>query len=186
MRQPDAYVCHYPPPCRRLLFIHRNLSLAKDFSDYKPPLRLALGRKTKRRTRDGSAGLLLARCRTAWQVFASMDARKELLELQGRLSAAHAAGDAPNVSKPLAALKNAAEQIGRSFSGSWLGYHSRMYYAGFRPPPSGANFSPDSGLRRPWVPTRRGIGESAVCRGECECCIRGGNIGYSIHSQSPS
>ncbi|MCI4031467.1 TIR domain-containing protein [Dickeya dianthicola] len=38
------------------------------------------------------------------------------------------------------------EKISKSFSGSWLGYHSRVYYRGFNPPPAGAVFSPEWGL----------------------------------------
>ena len=44
---------------------------------------------------------------------------------------------------------NAADQVGRAFSGSWLGYHSRVYYEGFAPPRSGTNFSQEWGLRHP-------------------------------------
>src|SRR5271170_3209709 len=40
----------------------------------------------------------------------------------------------------------AAEAIGHAFSGSWLGYHSRVYYEGFRRPPPGANFSQEWGF----------------------------------------
>lgn len=44
-------------------------------------------------------------------------------------------------------LREAANNIGKSFSGSWLGYHSRVYYANFQSPPPGANFSSDWGGR---------------------------------------
>ncbi|HIF5693368.1 TPA: TIR domain-containing protein [Vibrio parahaemolyticus] len=40
-----------------------------------------------------------------------------------------------------------AEQIGKSWSGSWLGYHSRVYYNNFSVPPPGALFSQEWGLR---------------------------------------
>ena len=36
--------------------------------------------------------------------------------------------------------------VGRSFSGSWQGYHSRVYYAGLSTPPPGAHFSQEWGL----------------------------------------
>ena len=55
--------------------------------------------------------------------------------------------DPKNVADPLKALVDAAEKIGDAFSGSWLGYHSRVYYEGFRRPPPGANFSPEWGFR---------------------------------------
>jgi Transposase len=32
-------------------------------------------------------------------------------------------------------LKDAAHQVSRAFSGSWLGYHPRVYYEGFAAPP---------------------------------------------------
>ncbi len=44
-------------------------------------------------------------------------------------------------------LQNAAEEVGKSWSGSWLGYQARVYYANFQTPPAGAHFSRDWGLR---------------------------------------
>lgn len=52
----------------------------------------------------------------------------------------------PEVCDPLDALESAAQVIGKSWSGSWLGYHSRVYYAGLKPPPPGASFSIEWGL----------------------------------------
>jgi hypothetical protein len=46
-------------------------------------------------------------------------------------------------------LQDAADQVGRAFSGSWLGYHSRVYYQGFGTPPACVNFSQEWGLRHP-------------------------------------
>ncbi len=43
-------------------------------------------------------------------------------------------------------LEKAANSVGKSWSGSWAGYHSRVYYADFRPPPPGALFSQEWGL----------------------------------------
>ncbi|UPL20168.1 TIR domain-containing protein [Alcaligenes faecalis] len=43
-------------------------------------------------------------------------------------------------------LLSAAEKVGRSWSGSWLGYQSRVYYEGFDDPPPGAHFSIEWGL----------------------------------------
>jgi predicted nucleotide-binding protein len=45
------------------------------------------------------------------------------------------------------AFKEAANNAGKAWSGSWLGYQSRVYYNGLRPPPAGAHFDPSSGLR---------------------------------------
>lgn len=44
-------------------------------------------------------------------------------------------------------LNDAANEIGKAWSGSWLGYHSRVYYANFSPPPPGAEFSMEWGLQ---------------------------------------
>ncbi|MGE4398127.1 MAG: TIR domain-containing protein [Campylobacterales bacterium] len=44
------------------------------------------------------------------------------------------------------ALSNAANTIGKAWSGSWLGYHSRVYYIDFQPPPPGATFSQEWGF----------------------------------------
>jgi len=48
---------------------------------------------------------------------------------------------------PFERLRETANNIAKSFSGSWLGYHSRVYYADFQSPPPGANFSSDWGVR---------------------------------------
>ncbi|CAI1543950.1 Predicted nucleotide-binding protein containing TIR-like domain [Serratia fonticola] len=44
-------------------------------------------------------------------------------------------------------IVNVADEIGKAWSGSWLGYQSRVYYANFAPPPPGANFNTQFGLR---------------------------------------
>jgi predicted nucleotide-binding protein len=43
-------------------------------------------------------------------------------------------------------LLNAALEIGHSFSGSWLGYHSHVYYHDFKKPPTSAHFSSEWGF----------------------------------------
>ena len=50
------------------------------------------------------------------------------------------------VADPLVALETAANQIGKAWCGSWLGYQSRVYYENLKPPPPGANFSSEWGL----------------------------------------
>ena len=76
-----------------------------------------------------------------------MKAHEELFDLARRLSDAASAGESDDVSKPLNALEVAAKQVARAFSGSWLGYHSRVYYAGLAPAPAGAKFSQEWGLK---------------------------------------
>lgn len=41
---------------------------------------------------------------------------------------------------------NINDNVAKSFSGSWLGYHSRVYYKGFNRPPAGAVFSSEWGM----------------------------------------
>jgi predicted nucleotide-binding protein len=76
-----------------------------------------------------------------------MNPTKELSQIADMLTALATTGDSAEVAEPLRAIKQSATNIGRSFSGSWLGYHSKVYYAGFAPPPPGANFSQEWGLQ---------------------------------------
>lgn len=50
-------------------------------------------------------------------------------------------------SEEITALADAANEIGESWSGSWFGYHSRVYYEGFQTPPPGAAFSQEWGFQ---------------------------------------
>lgn len=43
-------------------------------------------------------------------------------------------------------LEKAANEVGKSWGGSWLGYHSRVYYKDFADPPTGARFSQEWGF----------------------------------------
>jgi predicted nucleotide-binding protein len=54
--------------------------------------------------------------------------------------------ESPKISDPLSKLKDAANQVGRAWGGSWLGYQSRVYYSNFSPPPPGAHFSSEWGF----------------------------------------
>ena len=75
-----------------------------------------------------------------------MTAHEELFQLIEPLSAAASAIERDEISQPLSALRTAVAEIGRAFSGSWLGYHSRVYYENFQAPPPGAHFSQEWGL----------------------------------------
>ena len=75
-----------------------------------------------------------------------MTAYEELFALAEKLKSAARVSESEEVSKPLSDLEEAAQKIGRSFSGSWQGYHSHVYYIDFSPPPPGAHFSQEWGL----------------------------------------
>lgn len=45
-------------------------------------------------------------------------------------------------------IKMVLNQVGKSFSGSWLGYHSQVYYKNFKTPIAGAIFSVEWGLEQ--------------------------------------
>ena len=49
-------------------------------------------------------------------------------------------------SPELDSIEKAANTVGRSWSGSWLGYHSNVYYTDFQLPPTGATFSKSWGF----------------------------------------
>lgn len=53
----------------------------------------------------------------------------------------------PKISETLDRVTNEAKQVGRAWSGSWIGYQSRVYYAGFVTPPPGAHFSSEWGFQ---------------------------------------
>ncbi len=71
---------------------------------------------------------------------------EELFVLAESLKKAASGSADDAVDKPVSALEQAARNVGRSFSGSWQGYHSHVYYAGFATPPPGAHFSQEWGL----------------------------------------
>jgi len=70
----------------------------------------------------------------------------ELAELASRLKDAAQTGEADEVAEPLRLLGDAAVVVGGAWSGSPLGYHSRVYYADFAEPPPGAHFSSEWGF----------------------------------------
>lgn len=61
-----------------------------------------------------------------------------------------------SIAEPIRKLRDAANQIGRSWSGSWLGYQSRVYYADFEPTPAGAHFSIEWGAEETFSQGTRG------------------------------
>ena len=91
-----------------------------------------------------------------WIIINSMSHIDELRSIAALLQEATVHGGSPDVTRPLAALEAGAQEIDKAFSGSWLGYHSRVYYANFLPPPAGARFSLEWGLMRPITSSSRG------------------------------
>jgi predicted nucleotide-binding protein len=72
---------------------------------------------------------------------------EELTTATKGLRAAAVAVELESIAGPMQVLGEAVEQIKRSFSGSWLGYHAYVYYEGLEPAPPGANFSQERGLK---------------------------------------
>jgi predicted nucleotide-binding protein len=75
-----------------------------------------------------------------------MQSFEELFEVAQKLYEVAAIGDTKAVVQPINNLEKAIKEVERSFSGSWLGYHSRVYYNDLVPAPPGANFSQEWGL----------------------------------------
>ena len=73
------------------------------------------------------------------------NAENELLDARQRLLAFAEVYDSAPDTKALNAIWESANEIGKSASGSWLGYHANVYYAGFKPPPAGVHFDVDNG-----------------------------------------
>ncbi len=81
---------------------------------------------------------------------------EELFEIANRLGEVTRASTAATVREPLDALETAADQVGKAWSGSFIGYHSRVYYHGLQPPPPGAHFSPEWGFAQVFGHDTRG------------------------------
>ena len=74
------------------------------------------------------------------------ETHEELLDIADRMAQLAESGQQPEIQRPLKSLKQAAEEIGRAWSGSWLGHHANVYYSDLQSPPPGAHFSPEWGL----------------------------------------
>ena len=74
------------------------------------------------------------------------DTHNELLTIADELKGLAARGVVPEVREPLQNLRQAAEEVGKAWSGSWLGYHANVYHRDLRPPPPGTHFSPEWGI----------------------------------------
>ena len=75
-----------------------------------------------------------------------MTIAEELFRIAGRLDSQSNKLKNEEFNQPLQRLADAAERVGRAWSGSWLGYHSGVYYADLAEPPPGARFSQEWGM----------------------------------------
>jgi hypothetical protein len=76
----------------------------------------------------------------------SGDLAAELLGIAEKLRVVAGRGEADDVVEPLRRLLASAEAVGRAWSCSPVGYHSRVYYTDFQKPPPGARFSKEWGF----------------------------------------
>jgi hypothetical protein len=65
----------------------------------------------------------------------------ELFVIADQLENLTKESDIPEISNPLNNLQTSAEKVQKSWCGSWLGHHSRIYYEDLQIPPPGARFS---------------------------------------------
>lgn len=75
---------------------------------------------------------------------------EELLEIAGRLERFGLSSQESKTSVALDELYKIADQVGKAWSGSWLGYHALVYYENLNAPPAGAHFSQEWGLMERW------------------------------------
>lgn len=71
---------------------------------------------------------------------------EELLEIADKLEAQSNKEKNSAFNEPLDSLDDAANTIGKAWSGSWLGYHASVYYNELQTPPAGAHFSQEWGF----------------------------------------
>jgi predicted nucleotide-binding protein len=71
---------------------------------------------------------------------------RDLLEAAATLDEVAAEGEVPEIAGPVSSLTEICTGFGNSWSGSWFGYHSLIYYRDFQSPPAGARFSSEWGF----------------------------------------
>jgi hypothetical protein len=76
---------------------------------------------------------------------------EDILGISARLSRAVKRFSQSSLQTEMKKLYDVSLEIGRSWSGSNLGYHARVYYRDFQPPPSGAHFDLQWGLKDRYV-----------------------------------
>jgi Predicted nucleotide-binding protein containing TIR-like domain len=75
-----------------------------------------------------------------------MAATDDLFKIADRLELQNKKLQEEKIDEPLQKLSDAANKVGKAWSGSWLGYHSRVYYDDLTDPPPGAHFSREWGM----------------------------------------
>jgi predicted nucleotide-binding protein len=86
----------------------------------------------------------------------------------------------PETLKQLESLETCANEVGKAWGHSWLGYQSRVYYASLQPPPPGAHFSSEWGFQELYTMGTRGDWqEFPVGVVEAEIRRRAGNLDLS-------
>ena len=76
------------------------------------------------------------------------DSHDELLSIANEIENLATLSLEPEISEPLDRLKQAAEDAGKAWSGSWIGYHANVYYTNLQIPPPGKHFNPEWGSNR--------------------------------------
>jgi predicted nucleotide-binding protein len=71
----------------------------------------------------------------------------ELKQIHDDLKKVIAQSNDGAIAGPLEALDKGVERVGKSWSGSPIGYHARVYYRNLYSPPAGARFSSEWGLQ---------------------------------------
>ena len=82
--------------------------------------------------------------------YSSMTLVEELFQLADDAADALARIRDKNLKERLSGLSHACDQAKRAWSGSNLGYHATVYYAGLEPKPSWVEFSPEWGMMDRW------------------------------------
>ena len=82
----------------------------------------------------------------------------DLLDVAAELQTKGNRADDNDFSEVLKRVAKASEEVGKSWGGSWLGYHARVYYRDFTQPPAGASFSQEWGFQDAW-PIEETIGD---------------------------
>ena len=75
-----------------------------------------------------------------------MTPSEELFAIAEQLKKVLSLSEASNIVDPLSELAEAVNSVKVSFSGSWQGYHSHVYYEDFKRPTPSAHFSQEWGL----------------------------------------